>query len=208
MDLKVTQSEAYQYFSDIEKYTERYPWYYKTVDVIERADNGLTAKMFLNVHLSVDVDHALVTAKYTFVPETEVRYEVISGPGQGVIRNSIVIRRQDTVSEAKSTVENNHIPLDLLCYPPPYIHGNENYIFSPGDRLGEYQRMLSYFEEQDLIPLEKKNWGGFRKGDICSKCKKGHLQLTGKKEDTGFKKIDYFQCDYCGSEFRNQRFDE
>jgi hypothetical protein len=27
--------------------------------------------------------------------------------------------------------------------------------------------------------------------------------MTGEKEDTGFKKIDYFRCDYCGSEFRH-----
>jgi ribosome-associated toxin RatA of RatAB toxin-antitoxin module len=90
--LRVTQSESYQYSSDIEKYVERYPWYYKTIDVIERTDNGLTSKMFLNVHLSAKVDHALVTTKYKFIPETEIRYEVIRGPGQGIIKNSIIIR--------------------------------------------------------------------------------------------------------------------
>jgi hypothetical protein len=212
--LRVTQSEAYQYYSDIEKYVERYPWYYKSIDVIERTDNGLTSKMFLNVHLSAEVDHALVTTKYTFIPETEIRYEVISGPGQGIIKNSIIIRVQDTVADKdyKSAAQVNHIPLDLLCYPPPYLHAPEgekykDYIFAPGDRLGEYQRMLTYFMEQDLVPLERKNWGGFRIGDICGKCEKGHLQITGEKEDTGEKKVDYFRCDYCGSDFKNQRID-
>ena len=95
--LTVAQSEAYRYYSDIEKYPERYPWYYKTIDVIEKADNSLTVKMFLSIHLSVDVDHANVTAKYTFVPETEISYEVISGPGEGIIKNAIVIRGQDTL---------------------------------------------------------------------------------------------------------------
>jgi hypothetical protein len=71
----------------------------KTIDVIERTDDSLVAKMFLNVHLSIYEDHANVIAKYTFVPETEVRCEVISGPGQGIIKNSIIIRGQDTVSD-------------------------------------------------------------------------------------------------------------
>lgn len=84
----------------------------------------------------------------------------------------------------------------------------DGYIFSPGDRLGEYERMITYFTEQDLIPLEKKiHWGGFKIGELCNRCKKGHLQSTGKKEDSGTRKIDFLQCDYCGSEFRNQRVD-
>ena len=56
--------------------------------MIEGTDNGLTSKMFLNVHLSAEVDHALVTTKYTFIPETEIRYEVISGPGQEISRTA------------------------------------------------------------------------------------------------------------------------
>jgi len=146
--------------------------------VIERADNSLTVKIFLNIHLSIDVDHASVTAKYTFVPETEIRYEVISGPGEGIIKNAVVIRDEDTLADKtyKSAVEINHIPLDLLCYPPPYMYEPEgekykDYIFSLGERLGEYQRMLRYFIEQDLVPLEKKG-KRFEKDDLCSKCKK------------------------------------
>ena len=183
--------------------------------MIERTDDSLVAKMFLNVHLSIDEDHANVIARYTFIPGTEVRYEVTSGPGHGIIKNSIIIRGQDTVSdiEYKSAVEVNHIPLDLLCYPPPYYHTpygekHKDYIFSPGDRLDEYNRMITYFTEQDLVPLEKKNWNRFKIGDTCSKCKKGHLQMTGEREDTGIKKVDYFRCDYCGSEFRNQSIND
>ena len=82
----------------------------------------------------------------------------------------------------------------------------KDYIFSPGERLGEYQRMLRYFIEQDLVPLEKKG-KRFEMGDLCSKCKKGRLQITGKKEDYDFRKTEYFQCDYCGSEFSNKRLD-
>jgi hypothetical protein len=67
--------------------------------------------------------------------------------------------------------------------------------------------MLTYFIEQDLVPLERKNWSGFKIDDICGKCKRGHLQITGEKEDTGEKKMDYFRCDYYGSDLKNQRID-
>jgi hypothetical protein len=214
--LIVTQPEAYKYYSNIEKYPERYPQYYQNIAVTETTNDSLTAKMFLNINLSREEDHAVVTAKYTFIPETEVRYEVISGPGQGIINNSIIIRGQDTVADKsyKSAVEVNHIPLDLMCYPPPYFYAPEGekykeYVFSPeGDRLGAYQRMITYFIEQDLIPLERKtHWGGFKVGELCSKCKKGTLQMTGEKEKIENKTIDYLQCDYCGSDFKNQRID-
>ena len=175
--LLVTQSEAYQYYSEIEKYPERYPVYYKILDITERSNDSLIAKMFLNVHLSIEEDHAVVTAKYTFIPETEIRYEVISGRGQGIINNSIIIRGQDTIPDKtyNSVVEINHIPLDLMCYPPPYFRGGEKYnvyIYCPPSE-SEYERMTNYFTEQDLVPLEKKNWGGLvtyatnAKKDIC-----------------------------------------
>lgn len=178
--LIVTQSEAYKYYIDIEKYPERYPRYYQTIDVIERTNDSLTTRMFLNVHLSIVQDHVKLKVKYTFIPEKEIRYEVIDGLGKGVIKNSLVIRGQDTVGDKayKSAVEVNRIPLDLMCYPPPYYYmpngeKYDGYIFSPDDRLGEYERMITYFTEQDLIPLEKKiNWGGFKIGELCNRCKK------------------------------------
>jgi hypothetical protein len=68
--------------------------------------------------------------------------------------------------------------------------------------------MLKYFMEQDLVPLEKENWGRFKIGDACNKCEKGHLQMAGKKEDTGTSKlISFFRCNYCASEFKNYRTD-
>lgn len=170
--------------------------------------------MFLNVNLSIAQDHVRLKVKYTFIPEEEIRYEVIDGPGKGIIKNSLVIRGQDTVAreDYRSAVEVNHVPLDLMCYPPPYFYdpNGENYkhyIFSPGRaRLGEYERMVTYFTEQDLIPLERKfHWGGFKIGELCNRCKKGQLQMTAKKEDTGSYRADFLRCDYCDSEFKNQR---
>jgi len=215
--LTVTQSEAYRHYSEIEKYPERYPRYYQNIQVIDRQVDSLTVKIFLNINLSIKMDHVMVTVKYTFIPEKEIKYEVIDGPGHGIIKNSIFLSGQDSMGDKqvyKSTVEVNHVPLDLMCYPPPFFNMPYNekykhYAFSPhGKRYNEYERVLTYFMEQDLVPLEKKtNWGGFKIGDLCNKCKKGHLQMIGKREDTGTTKTDFVECDCCGSEFKNQRLD-
>jgi hypothetical protein len=144
------------------------------------------------------------------LPETEVRYEVISGRGQGIINNSIIIRGQDTVADKtyNSAVEVNHIPLDLMCYPPPFVHGGEKYkkyIFFPNHE-NVYKDTMTYLDEQDLIPLEKKtNWGGFKVGDLCNKCKEGHLQITG---EIYHPKTVFLICDSCGSRFKNYRIDD
>ena len=63
--LIVTQSEAYRYYSETEKYVERYPRYYQNIEVIDRQENSLTAKIFLNINLSMKMDHVVVTTKYT-----------------------------------------------------------------------------------------------------------------------------------------------
>jgi hypothetical protein len=184
------------------------------MEITETKGNTITAKIFLNINLSIEIDHVVVTARYTLIPENEIKYEVINGLGEGIIRNSVVVRGRDTVGAKEvysSAVDMNHIPLDLMCYPPPFIFSLQNknhnqYIFSPeGERIGEYQRMINYFVQQDSVALEKKDVEGFKIGQLCNKCKRGHLQMTGEREDTGIKKTDFFRCDYCGSEFKNIR---
>ena len=144
-------------------------------------------KLFLNVNLSIEEDHANTRAKFTFKPETETTYEVISGPGQGIIKNAIVIRGQDILGDKtyKSLVEMNHIPLDLLCYPPPYMYEPEgekykDYIFSPGERLGEYQKMLTYFIEQDMVPWKRRE-KGLKYLTYAANVKKGICNFMVKK---------------------------
>ena len=122
-DLIVTQSEAYKYYSEIEKYVERYPSYYQNIEVIDRQENSLTAKIFER-QSKYENGHVVVTVRYTFIPEKEIKYEVIDGPGHGIIKNSIFLSGQDSVGDKqvyKSTVEINHVPLDLMCYPPPLL---------------------------------------------------------------------------------------
>ena len=83
-----------------------------------------------------------------------------------------------------------------MCHPHTLSRQNERY--------AEYERMITYFIEQDLVPLEKKNWGGFKVGDLCKKCNNGHLQNNGR-ESTGATETDFSKCDACGLEFKNYR---
>jgi hypothetical protein len=177
------------------------------VDIIERTNDSLTAKIFLNINLSIEEDPKVVTAKYTFFPETEIRYEVIGGPGQGIIKNSIIIKGPKGVSaDYKSAVEVNHIPLNLMCYPPPFIRDGKNYkdyIYFPRHE-NVYEDTMTYLMEQDLMPLEKKTTR-FKVGDLCNKCKEGHLQMTG---EIYYPKTVFLRCDTCGSDFGNYRIDD
>jgi hypothetical protein len=197
--LDVPLSKAYEYYSDIEVYTQRYLRYYSKIDVVDRSNETISTRQFLNVSLDENQDHVNVDVKYTFFPLKEIQYE-IEGYGENVIKNSIRFRNKDIVGKAyQCAVEINHVPLDIMCYPP---HSIER------DMVGynEYARMIDYFTEQDLEPLENKRWR-WKVEDSCIKCGKGTLQLTGEREDTGFRKIEYFKCDYCASPFKNQRIE-
>jgi hypothetical protein len=190
-------SKVYDYYSNIEEYTERYPRYYSKIDVISSSDNSIDTRQFLNISLDENEDHLNVEVKYIFVPLTEIQY-VIKGYGETIIKNSMWFRGEDTVGKGyQCGVEINHVPLDLYCYPP---HSMER------DMIGynEYSRMIEYLMEQDLQHLENKRLG-WRIGDPCKRCGKGTLQLSAKKEVTRTRIIETFRCDYCGSEFANQR---
>jgi uncharacterized protein (DUF983 family) len=63
---------------------------------------------------------------------------------------------------------------------------------------------MTYLMEQDLMPLEKKTTR-FKVGDLCNKCKEGHLQMTG---EIYYPKTVFLRCDTCGSDFGNYRIDD
>jgi hypothetical protein len=191
-------SKVYDYYSNIEEYTQRYPRHYSKVDVISSSDdNSINTRQFLNISLDRNQDLVNVEVKYTFVPQKEIQYE-IKGYGKTVIKNSMWFRGEDTVGKGyQCAVEISHVPLDLICYPP---HSMECDMI----RYNEYSRMIEYLMEQDLQHLENKRMG-WRIGDSCKKCGKGTLRSGGKKEDTGDGRIETLVCDYCRSEFANQR---
>jgi hypothetical protein len=56
--LIVPISKAFQYYRDIEAYTERYPDYCKRVDIIEKSENSnmIKTKEFWNTSIDNDID--------------------------------------------------------------------------------------------------------------------------------------------------------
>jgi hypothetical protein len=144
-------SKVFEYYRNIEQYTHRYPLYYSKIDVIERSDNSISTRQYLNISLDEYEDHANVDVKYTFLPMKEIQYE-IKGYGENAIKNSIWFRDKDTVGKPyQCAVEINHVPLDIMHYT---IHSMERGMM----RYNEYTRMIDYLREQDLEHLENKRW--------------------------------------------------
>jgi hypothetical protein len=200
--LTVSLADAYRYYSDIELYTTRYGRYYGTIEVLDRTPNTLTARMFVHISLSKDIQHENVEVRYTFIPQKEIRYQIVQGDKLN-IENATILRSLEDVGDKqpyKSAVEMNNVPLDIMCYPPHSMSLSD-------EKYSEYQRMIMYFVEQDIVHLEKKNWEGWKIGQVCPKCNKGHLQRRGKKEETRTTSTDFFHCDYCGWQFRGYRLD-
>jgi hypothetical protein len=82
-------SKVYDYYSNIQEYTQRYPRHYSKIDVISSSDdNSINTRQFLNISLDRNQDHVNVEVKYTFVPQKEIQYE-IKGYGKTVIKNSM-----------------------------------------------------------------------------------------------------------------------
>jgi hypothetical protein len=190
-------SDVYAYYSDIESYVHRYPLYYSKIDVIHRSEKGLSTKQLIHISLDEYEDHVNVDVEYTFVPLKEIQYE-IKGYGEGAIKTGIRFRDKDTVTY-QCVGEINHVPLDIMNYAMENMERGTM-------RQEEYTRMLNYLLEQDLEHLENKR-RGWKNGDSCNNCGKGKLEFTGKKEDSGIRKIEELKCDSCGAEFSNQRIE-
>jgi hypothetical protein len=191
--------KVFEYYADIEKYTHRYPLYYLKIDVIDRSENSISTKQYLNISLDEYEDRVNVDVKYTFLPIKEIQYE-IKGYGEGAIKNSIWFRGKDTVGKPyECAAEINHVPLDIMHYTIENMERGKI-------RYNEYNRMIDYLREQDFEHLEHKKWR-WRNGDSCNKCGKGTLQFTGEKEDTGTRKIEVLKCDSCHAKFSNQRIE-
>ncbi len=97
--LNIPLSRAYEYYKDIEDYVQRYPRYYGSIDVIDKTENSITTRQFLNLSISVDQDHVKVDVRYTFFPLKEIQYEIIRGYDEGLLRivldSPIKIKRRD-----------------------------------------------------------------------------------------------------------------
>jgi hypothetical protein len=192
--LIVPISKAFQYYSDIEAYVERYPDYCKKIDIIERSNNGniIKTKEFWNISIDSDIDHVILYVNYNLFPLTEIRYEIVDSS----YKKSIGIKNHILLEEGEddqTSIEANNVLLDVVSFPP---HSKES------DR---YEELIDYFTIKDCIHLENKPMEPFKEGQLCTKCFKGRLQAPRNKEisqEDGYKrKITFWECDRCGFQY-------
>jgi hypothetical protein len=89
-----TRAEAYEYYSDIISYPQRYPNIYAYVKELNRSTDTFEVDMFFKLNFADNQysNSVRVTARYTLSLPTEIRYHVIDGYGKGRIKNSIIIK--------------------------------------------------------------------------------------------------------------------
>jgi hypothetical protein len=192
--LIVPISKAFEYYRDIEAYTERYPDYCKQVDIIEKSDNGnmIKTKEFWNTSIDNDVDHVVLYVNYNLIPLTEIRYEIVDSSYKKLIgiKNHILLEEREN---NQTGIEANNVLLDVECFPP---HTRES---------DKYEEMIEYFTIKDCIHLENKPMEPFKEGQLCTKCFRGRLQTPRTKESSqrnGYKrKITFWECDRCNFQY-------
>jgi len=196
--LNVSMETAFAYYSDIEAYPERYADYCKKIEVIEKSQNKLITKEFWNIMIDENIDHVVLDVHYTLIPPKEIRYEITGGYPKAIgIKNALVLKE---TKEKRIFVHQNNVLLDIICFPPHRIRYGD-YHFQ------NYHDKINYFTIKDCIRLEGKPMEGFKEGQLCPKCKSGHLEKSAKKEDYQTKnfrrRVQFWICDICGKEFKH-----
>ncbi|MDN5847521.1 MAG: hypothetical protein L0H53_14750 [Candidatus Nitrosocosmicus sp.] len=202
--LIISMESAFQYFSDVESFPNYYPNICKKIDVILKSNDSNVTKEFWNVSINDKIDHVVLKVRYTFAPPNTISYEIIDGYEKAIgIKNTITL---NVNSKGMTFVEGNNPLLDVICYPPHSVQMDE-YSYK------RYTDLIDYFIWMDCIHLEKKPLEQLKEGDVCTKCKIGHLEKSIKKEDFSNAKgtfrirTEFWFCDSCGQEFKHYRAD-
>lgn len=101
------------------------------------------------------------------------------------IRSKLVHGNEEKVDDKEVEEAENHMRNSIKGY----ICEMNNNSFT------QKQQFLNYLD------FAKTDSTGLKIGDLCRKCNKGQLQMTGEKEKTKVLTIDHLHCDQCGSEF-------
>ena len=97
--LIVSMEKAFDYFSDIESYPERYPDYCKKVEVLQRSYNNIITREFWNIMIKEDIDHVVLDVRYSFYRPKAIHYEIIGGYEKAVgFKNAIFLRQSKNES--------------------------------------------------------------------------------------------------------------
>jgi hypothetical protein len=120
MQSKNNVAKVYEYYKDIMSYPRRYPEVYGTVKEVDRPlDNTIDVEILLP--LEEPSKNNPFTTRFTFLPQNEIRYEVINGYGKGKIKNSVLIKEPSDHAirtGCKCEAEVNHLPLDIMKHDP------------------------------------------------------------------------------------------
>lgn len=186
LDVSITKS--FQYFSEFEKYPERYKKHCSRLDILDKTTYTVTTEEIWNMTIG-QLAHVKIKVRYTLIPINEIQYEILEGYGKGTKNNTIF---RDT--DGKTLILASLVPLDIFLK----FYENTNPV---------YQRMVKYFVIQDSKFLEGK-FNEFKNGDPCSKCEYGYLVFIPKTErcddmNGQTRESEYFKCDRCNEEFSN-----
>ncbi|TBR12257.1 MAG: hypothetical protein EPO62_00390 [Candidatus Nitrosotenuis sp.] len=181
-DRAVPILKAFDYFSDLEKYPERYPKYCAKLDIIERKGSTIITEEMWNMTLGMDISHVKVKVRYTLHPPNEIEYEILDESKAGTKNRIFLEERKDSTFMSISMV-----PLEIV----EFSYGLTSEIF---------HEMQLYFANRDSKHLEGRSIG-YEYGDPCPHCKKGKLSLGKKfkKETAQYVTEDYTKmiCDVC-----------
>ena len=176
-------SKAFNYYSEVEKYRERYSRYCVKVDVAKRTDSTILTNEMWNMNLN-DLDHVKVKVKYELKPPNEICYEILEGYGKGSKNCTKLNETKDDHCGARVSL----VPLEIYSKFYPL----EDPVF---------QKMALYFSRMDSKYCDGKTVETVA-GDPCPSCKKGKLKLTGKRSTDDSPSESHsereFVCDFCG----------
>lgn len=121
--LLVPISKAFQYYKNIEVYTERYPDYCNQVDIIEKSDNGnmIKTKEFWNISIDSDIDHVVVYVNYDLIPLTEIRYEIVDSSYKKLIGIKNHIWLDERENNQTGIEANNEGFFSILMIFDPFV---------------------------------------------------------------------------------------
>ena len=182
---KVDQLKVFEYYSQFEKYQQRYSRYCAKFEIIEKTANTITTEEFWNLTLNEGkTSHAKVKVKYTLNPPHEIQYEILEGYAKGK-KNRILIGE----SNGSTSINASMVMLEIFSY-----------FYKKTDPV--FQTYVSYFASQDTQFLEDKKTET-KDGDMCPHCNKGVLRYTGGYTRDETSSYEYssereFLCDKCG----------
>src|SRR2546427_9331280 len=102
---QVPVSRAFQYYSEFEKYPERYKKFCQRISV-ERNGNTINTEEFWNISLGKEISHAKIKVQYILIPTKEIQYEILDGYGKGT-KNKITFYE----SGESTAIHANWVPI-------------------------------------------------------------------------------------------------